>query len=71
MQLLTGRDRVGSPHRTIGRSLAISRGMKQGACRKDCRTITSPVGASLLAMVVNDYACLLAKRGALTFIASK
>ncbi|KPU61915.1 hypothetical protein AN403_6004 [Pseudomonas fluorescens] len=29
------------------------------------------VGASLLAMVVNDYACLLAKRGALESIASK
>jgi hypothetical protein len=29
------------------------------------------VGASLLAMVVNDYACLLAKRGEPEFIASK
>jgi putative Mg2+ transporter-C (MgtC) family protein len=29
------------------------------------------VGASLLAMVVNDNACLLAKRGALESIASK
>jgi len=29
------------------------------------------VGASLLAMVVNDYACLLAERGALESIASR
>jgi hypothetical protein len=31
----------------------------------------SPVGASLLAMVVNDAACLLTKRSALESIASK
>jgi hypothetical protein len=33
--------------------------------------IRKPVGASLLAMVVNDYARFLIKRGALGFIASR
>jgi putative Mg2+ transporter-C (MgtC) family protein len=33
--------------------------------------MTGPVGASLLAMIVNDYAFDLVKRGALDSIASK
>jgi len=33
--------------------------------------VTHTVGASLLAMVINDNACLLAKRSALESIASK
>jgi phosphoribosylaminoimidazole (AIR) synthetase len=33
--------------------------------------IKNTVGASLLAMVVNDNACLLAKRSVLDFIASR
>jgi len=62
VQLLTGHDRVGSQHRTIGLSLAevfknpfclvrdVARGMPE--------RLSDNVGASLLAMVVNDYACL-------------
>jgi hypothetical protein len=35
------------------------------------KALQHPVGASLLAMDANDYACCLNKRGAFTTIASK